>query len=106
MVKIKDVIGIDRRLIQSGLYGVEIEVEGTSLPTYEHLSSKVWRAEGDGSLRAEEAWEYVMPKPGSLQEVRESLDYLDAAYDSLDSDVHDSVRAGVHVHMKDRKSVV
>lgn len=99
MKVLKDIVGLEERRITDGLYGVEIEVEGERLPPPNNVDSSIWRMEHDGSLKTEEAWEYVMPKPKCLEGVRESLDYLEEKYIEYDSNVYDSVRAGVHVHM-------
>lgn len=80
-----------------GEWGVEIEVEGSDLP--QQFRGREWRVEHDGSLKAEEAFEYVTPKPLSKAGVRASLDVLEAAYVKCGSEVDESVRAGVHVHM-------
>jgi hypothetical protein len=78
-----------------GDWGVEIEVEGKRLPQ----RIKGWRVEHDGSLKGEEAYEYVTPKPQSRKGVDEALKALEAAYKLNDSRVDESVRAGVHIHM-------
>lgn len=84
-----------------GEYGVEIEVEGSDLPERDLFPSldKLWRIEEDGSLRGEESAEFVLRKPTTLEGVKEALGVLDAAYEMMESDVDESIRAGVHVHM-------
>lgn len=79
-----------------GNYGVEIEVEGTHLPTT--LPPNQWRIDQDGSLKGE-AYEYVMTKPGPMQHVDTCLATLEAAYIMNGTKVHDTIRAGVHVHV-------
>lgn len=79
----------------TGDVGIEIEVEGKRLP----IAERYWRNEVDGSLRGPETREYVLDEPSTLAVAKEALDYLDAQYNALDSVVHDSVRAGVHVHI-------
>lgn len=98
MKPMKTVLHLDSSTYREELYGVEIEVEGVNLPSH-NLSHTIWRVEKDDSLKTEEAWEYVTPVPLSLQGVRASLDYLDLAYKAHKSEVFDSIRAGVHVHM-------
>ncbi len=78
-----------------GALGVEIEVEGARLPS--ELDSKYWRVDKDGSLKGE-SYEYVTPKPTSLEGIKEALDYLASRYKARGSIISDSVRAGVHVH--------
>lgn len=89
----KELIGLSTT---KGLFGVEIEVEGKNLP--KNLD-KVWRVEKDGSLKAAEAYEYVTPKPLDLNGVRSSLDFLSETYKQCNSQIDESIRAGVHVHM-------
>lgn len=83
-----------RRFKTSGDVGIEIEVEGVGLPHVERF----WKNEADGSLRGESR-EYVLENPMTLKEARMALSYLDAQYKANDTVVHDSVRAGVHVHV-------
>lgn len=95
---IKEVLRIpDGRLCEGG-YGVELEIEGDNLPT-DSVSRKKWRIDEDGSLKADEAFEYVMPSPLSLVGVKNSLSYLKGVFDENDAEIHDSVRAGTHVHV-------
>lgn len=84
-------------LSEDKLYGVEIEVEGEHLPT--DLPTKWWRIETDSSLKTEEAYEYVTNGPDTLDGVKKRIDMLRAAYERNNTEVYDSVRAGVHVHM-------
>lgn len=97
MKSISNLVGISREGLRDGLYGVEIEVEGTNLPR--RLDERHWIVERDGSLKAAEAWEYVTPGPLSLEGVKASLDYLSAQYKAHGTEVDESIRAGVHVHM-------
>lgn len=78
-----------------GDVGIEIEVEGINIP----FAKKWWRNEEDGSLRGPENREFVLAKPLSLGQCKEALDYLDQLYVDNESVVHDTVRAGVHVHI-------
>lgn len=93
MKTIRELVGVKAT---EGNYGVEIEVEGKSLPT---RFPDIWRVEEDGSLKAEEAHEYVMKKPANLAGVRAALDLMQQAFDECKSEVDESIRAGVHVHM-------
>lgn len=82
----------------AGDIGVEIEVEGTNIP----ITEKYWSNEEDGSLKGESR-EFVLRKPSTLREVKTALEYLNALYNSNDTKVDDSVRAGVHIHINCQK---
>ncbi|MNQ15745.1 putative amidoligase enzyme [compost metagenome] len=86
---------LPRKYKTDGDVGIEIEVEGTRLPKLD----KYWKNEHDGSLRGPENIEYVLDRPMSLKDARIALKYLSVQYNKYDSNVHDSVRAGVHVHI-------
>lgn len=101
MNTIKDLVAINKEYINDNLFGLEIEVEGSNLPNA--LPPAYWRVEKDSSLKTAEAWEYVTPKPFDLKTIRKALDVLDSAYQLHLSNVHDSVRAGVHVHLNVQK---
>lgn len=84
-----------------GDVGIEVEVEGTSLP-YDKVSRKYWRVESDGSLRGgdlDRCCEFVLAEPMSMDKAREALTHLDEAYTKNKSKVTDSPRAGIHVHV-------
>lgn len=98
MKPIKILAGVNPKYISENTYGVEIEVEGVRLPEPGEVSG-IWRVERDSSLKTAEAWEYVLKYPCTLDGVKEALELLKAAYKAKKSKVHDSVRAGVHVHM-------
>lgn len=89
---IRDILAVPH---VEGIYGLEIEVEGQTLPT----RIKGWRCDRDPSLKAEESIEYVFNNPGNLAETRIWLDNLDEAFTKMGSRVDDAFRAGVHVHM-------
>lgn len=80
-----------------GEVGIEIEVEGENLPTSGKFLDH-WRVERDNSLRGE-AFEYVLSNPVAREEVEGVLHALEKAYRSKGSKVHDSFRAGIHVHV-------
>lgn len=101
MNTVKDLVDIHKEYHSDNLFGLEIEVEGSSLPST--LPATYWRVEKDSSLKTAEAWEYVTPKPFDLKTIRKALDVLDSAYQLNLSNVHDSVRAGVHVHLNVQK---
>ena len=77
-----------------GEVGIEIEVEGQHLPAPE----KYWRSDHDGSLKGN-AVEFVLNKPVHRKDVSKVLDYLDTCYKTCNTQVVDSVRCGVHVHI-------
>lgn len=89
-----------------GDIGLEIEVEGHKLPnpdnTFGSDFANFWKITQDGSLRGE-AWEYVFHRPLSLEGTQRALDELVGMYRALGSDVYDSVRAGIHVHVNVQK---
>lgn len=99
MNTIIDLVGVDRK---AGLIGIEIEVEGENLPNADNIKDTgffdTWLITQDGSLRGE-AWEYVFRQPLSYKDTGEALEMLEAQYKSHNSVVHDSIRAGIHVHV-------
>lgn len=92
---VRDVFQLGANKIKSGDLGIEIEVEGERLPE----TPTYFRMERDGSLRGPEAIEYVFDKPRSLKGTRKALDYLDKKFTERRSNFHESIRAGVHVHV-------
>ena len=82
----------------NGDLGIEIEVEGLNLP----VIRSYWNEEYDGSLRGE-CKEFVLKKPSSLAGVVKALNHLDKAYIERGTEVFESVRAGVHVHVNVQK---
>jgi hypothetical protein len=95
MKTVMDWFGLPKELLTNGDVGIEIEVEGKSLPR----PAKYWRCEYDGSLRGEESMEYVLKEPLSLDEAGVALAHLRDCYNQSKSVIDDSVRAGVHVHV-------
>jgi hypothetical protein len=96
MRTIKQLVGISPVYYSDKHLGLEIEVEGENLPEY--VSDK-WRVEQDDSLKTEEAYEYVTVKPHTLYGIKCRIKELRKAYDEKESIIHESVRAGVHVHL-------
>lgn len=82
-----------------GEVGVEIEVEGLRLPTPEHY----WRKDKDGSLLEGKSAEYVLHIPLHREEALVAIDYLFKLFDISNSDLFDSIRTGVHVHLNVQK---
>lgn len=96
MKKVVNWFAIPQQYFTQGDVGIEIEVEGERLPR----TDKYWKMEADGSLRNDpESMEYVLAKPSTLDQARIALKYLNVMYNKHDTIVHDSVRAGVHVHI-------
>src|SRR5687767_9863504 len=98
MKPIKVLAQVNPKYISDSTYGVEIEVEGVRLPGPDETPG-MWRCERDSSLKTAEAWEYVLKYPTTLSGVKQALGALNDAYKGKKTKVHDSVRAGVHVHM-------
>ena len=78
--------------------GIEIEVEGERLPV---VLDELWRTEHDGSLR-NEAYEYVLNEPVPRNKVKISLLKLKKRLILKKSEIQDSGRAGVHIHVNIR----
>lgn len=85
---------LSHRALTRGDLGIEIEVEGDNLPQ----PDKYWNCEQDGSLRGE-SMEYVLSKPLGMAATRTALSHLNDSYLANGTVVHESVRAGVHVHV-------
>lgn len=93
MKTVRDIFRVDR---VKGEVGIEIEVEGQNLP----VPKKYWRRDTDPSLKGEfSAIEYVLNKPVQRNNVGKVLDYLEECYITCNTEVIDSVRCGVHVHI-------
>lgn len=95
MTTVFEAFRLPNRYETDGDVGLEIEVEGEDLP---RTNRDIWRMESDGSLRGNSV-EYVLAKPMSSVEKANALTYLDSKYIECGTVVHDSVRAGVHVHI-------
>lgn len=78
-----------------GEVGIEIEVEGTDILMPDN---KYWRGELDGSLRGE-SLEYVLEKPIPRDQVKAVLGVLSDEWLKNRTDIRESNRAGVHVHL-------
>lgn len=105
MKVMKDILHIPVEKHTKGNYGIEIEVEGMNLPAgddmrrYPQKFNEHWNIDKDGSLKAMEAWEYIMPKPKNLEGVKKALDNMIGEFEQRNTVMHESVKAGVHVHM-------
>jgi hypothetical protein len=76
-----------------GDIGVEVEIEGSDLPG----STPMWKKEHDGSLRGEENGEWVLRRPVSIENLSGAFQELSKAFEN--SEIEDTYRAGVHVHI-------
>lgn len=101
MIKVMEAFRLPKRASTSGDVGIEIEVEGDNLPR----PDEYWRCERDGSLRGE-SMEYVLEEPLKLPKALDALAHLDACYIRGNTNVHESVRAGVHIHINVQKLTV
>lgn len=96
------VLGFDN--LPKGLIGLEIEMEGQGLPSFNNrevatlAAAKHWRVTMDGSLQGE-ALEYVSTGIQTPAEVEQGLIALGTLFQEKKPRIHDSVRAGVHVHI-------
>ena len=80
----------------AGEVGIELEFEGRRLPASGF--EDYWSKQADGSLRGESA-EYVLRKPIPRDEVKKALDVLDKTFKDNATLIHDTFRAGTHIHI-------
>lgn len=98
------VLNIDRTVSElmqyldpvKGEIGIEIEVEGDNL--IQRLQ-KFWKVDRDGSLRGNEAAEYVLKIPLKRDKYKEAIEYLASAMKKRGAVIENTGRAGVHVHL-------
>lgn len=76
-----------------GIFGVELEIEGSRLPS----EVRGWVTHQEGSLRGE-AREYVTDGAYSRASVATAMDFLEATFAQVRAEPSDSYRAGTHVH--------
>jgi len=93
-MQILDVIGCRET---SGEIGVEIEMEAHKLPTPD-LVQTYWRVEQDPSLRGESC-EFVLRKPLDKDDLSKALLELDGALKTSKTEVKNTYRAGIHIHI-------
>lgn len=101
--KVPKVLNLMPTKKQSGLIGLEIEVEGKNLFT---SPFSFWSCHQDGSLRAvgdHLPQEYVLKKPLGVEEVEKALNYLDRKLKEAGSEIQLSNRTSVHVHVNCQK---
>lgn len=96
-MKLYDLLKLGRRnvLNTNKDFGIEIEVEGRSLPNVE---SKYWESKDDHSLRGESR-EYISNGPQYYKDLIPALDELKAAFHENGSKLQMSFRTSVHVHI-------
>lgn len=87
----------------AGDVGIEIEIEGSNLPRDEEHIPKGWYYKPDGSLRGLESGEYVLTTPVKFKEVDGMLDKLWAMFKKWQTQMDDSNRTSVHVHLNCQK---
>lgn len=100
MTDMYDILGLKCKR-SDGTFGVEIEVEGKNLPTAGEIKKfdAYWRVEKDNSLRGEDSAEYVFNIPLPLEDTKNAIYVLDETYKKCGSEVEETYRAGVHVHL-------
>jgi len=95
MANIRDVLGLKT---VGGDVGMEVEVEGTFLPT----AITGWKVVPDGSLKSGlEAHEYVMALPVKMDDLKKVLELFSDCFKT--ADVLNSTYAGVHAHVNVQK---
>jgi len=95
-----DVTGLkgDKR-VKGIKVGIELEYEANRLPSEGDTHSKTsWLKVHDGSLR-EPCGEFVLKSPRTMEKAYRDLDELFGLFKSCRTDISESVRAGVHVHL-------
>ncbi|MHA2350807.1 MAG: amidoligase family protein [Candidatus Thorarchaeota archaeon] len=93
--KVSDTFGVIPNKLND-LLGVEIELEGrTEFPN--HIEK--WQSARDGSLKADYSIEYVLKRPLLKDECFSAIDKLFDSIKKENTDVLDTGRAGIHVHL-------
>jgi hypothetical protein len=82
----------------NGELGLEIEMEGVSLP-HEDETPAPWAYKPDGSLRGLDNGEYVLLHPIEFKDLPAALDKLWGAFKKRKTKFDDSNRTSVHVHL-------
>lgn len=98
--RLKDTIGYNDPYDDTDRFGVEVEFEGSGITAnslYIH-TTKTWKVVPDGSLRGE-SFEAVMRKPLGLAETCTAVKELYTLTTNNGAKIHDSMRAGLHVHL-------
>ena len=93
--------------LQEGEVGLEIECEGNNLFA---TPLSYWTVHQDNSLRISKdghpPLEYVLKKPLPRKEIPLALDYLVSKLAGAKSEVHNSHRSSVHVHVNCQKMTI
>jgi hypothetical protein len=80
-----------------GEVGLEVEVEGRRLPRTDLPAP--WNFVQDGSLRGPESGEYVLSRPIKLNQVDAAVDALWDKFGEAKTQLNDSNRTSIHVHL-------
>lgn len=91
---VKDFYNLSKKVLTKGEIGIEIEEEGRRLPN----EVDGWSVVHDGSLN-EFGREYVLSSPVKIEDVDKVLGDLKGAHLACKSEIHDTIRAGVHIHV-------
>lgn len=81
-----------------GEVGIEIEVEGKNLPKASDMP-KAWLYKKDGSLRGPDNAEYILSQPIPFKDVSVNLKKLWMKFKLKKSELLDSNRTSVHIHL-------
>ena len=95
---IKELLKFHNKIGPKNLYGIEVEIEGSRLPA--SLSERTWSVTTDGSLQ--DGLEYVLSTPLPFEAVPDALEVLHEGLVANEATIHDTVRAGVHIHVNVR----
>lgn len=79
------------------LFGVELEMEGDSLP--KHIPRGIWKVEEDGSLRGNDNAEYVFQMPLNKEEATNAFSYLIDYLEEFGEGLSPSRRTSTHIHV-------
>jgi len=86
-----------------GEVGVEVEVEASNvIPSQDYFKS-YWQRMHDGSLRGNDTAEFIFIEPKTEEVSYRAINYLSKRLKDFNTNVLDSVRAGVHVHINVRE---
>lgn len=86
-----------------GEIGIEVEMEVDD--TIPHMASGPWRRDTDGSLRGY-SYEWVLKSPVSRSKVLPALRLLKNHLKKSDTEIYDTIRAGVHVHLNMQENTI
>jgi len=104
-MRLNDTVGMfynKPNLTGSRCVGLEIEMEAHNMFPDSARTQYYWKKERDGSLRGRASIEYVLRRPMSRGGIDAALNKLDSALAEERTEVIDSVRAGIHVHINVR----